>query len=180
MATFTRSAVATNNISVLADEPVLTPANLKLAFDQYGIDDKTFTNSTLLAELESATAGSSASEKLGSATIAGITGNTIYNQLSSLIASLTGVVVGTIPNGTLEETKMADIYRDVSITYNVDGLPDVITFKLGGVTKKTVTYTYTGVYIDTITTVIVGGDTVTTTYVYDVDNKITDITKVVS
>lgn len=177
---FTRSAVSVNNVSELPDEPTITAAQLKAVFDKYGIDDKTFTNETLIAELESATPGSSGSENIGSAPISGITGDTIYEQLASLINTIIGVEVGAIPNGTLEETKMADIYRNVSITYNGGGFPDVITFKLGGVTKKTVTFTYTGVYVNTITTVIVGGDTVTTTYVYDGNDQITDITKVVS
>jgi hypothetical protein len=176
---FTKSTVATNNVSLLADEPSITAAQLKATFDKYGVDDKTWVNA-FIDELEATTAGASGAHSIGSATIAGITGNTVHAQLGSLIASVQDVVVGDIPNGTLEETKMADIYRDVTITYTGGGLPDVVTFKLGGVTKKTVTYTYTGVYVNTTTTVIVDGDTITTTFVYDGNNQITGITKVVS
>lgn len=180
MATFTRSTVATNNISVLADEPVITPTNLKKAFDQYGIDDKVFTNDTLIAELESTTSGSSGAEKIGSATIAGVTGNLVHDQLESLYALIQGAVAGSIPNGTLEETKQADIYRDVDFTYTGGGFVDTATYKLGGVTKKTVAFTYTGTNVNTITVSIVGGDTITTTLTYNGSNQITNITKVVS
>jgi len=79
---FTKSTVATNNISALANKPVESAPTLKQKFDQYGIDDKTRFN-LLVDELE-ATTGTSGAENIGSKTISGVSGNTVHAQLTDL------------------------------------------------------------------------------------------------
>lgn len=63
--TLTPSAVVTNNISALPDRPTITASQLKAKFDQYGVDDKAFSNNTLIAELQSSTVGTSGSYGIG-------------------------------------------------------------------------------------------------------------------
>lgn len=81
---FTRSTITTSIIRALADQPTETAAQLKTKFDEYAENDKTFTNDTLIAELEKTTAGSSAAENLGSAAIAGVSGTTVRAQIVDL------------------------------------------------------------------------------------------------
>lgn len=80
---FTRPTYATNNVQLQPDEPVITAAQLKLVFDQVGIDTKAFIED-FLTELESVVG----SANVGSATIAGVTGNTVFAQIQSLKALL--------------------------------------------------------------------------------------------
>lgn len=79
---FTKSTVATNNISNLANQPVESATTLKQKFDQYGIDDKVRFNA-LIDELE-ATTGASGAENIGSKTISGVAGNTPHAQIADL------------------------------------------------------------------------------------------------
>jgi len=63
--TLTPSTVATDNIQNQPDVVVDDASALKLSFDQYGIDDKTYTNDVHLAELADETLGNSGSNTIG-------------------------------------------------------------------------------------------------------------------
>lgn len=53
------------------------------------------------------TSGSSGSERVGSAPIVGVTGNTVWAQLSSLKSMIDAIVGGSIPDGTITYAKLA-------------------------------------------------------------------------
>ncbi len=61
----TQSTVATNNIQSLPVQVKGQAATVQLAFDQTGIDAKTYNNSTLLPELQSETANDSGANSIG-------------------------------------------------------------------------------------------------------------------
>lgn len=102
---FTKSTVATNNISALPNKPLITATALKQKFDQYGADDKTYVN-TLIDELEATTVTSGA-ENIGSKTISGLAGNTIWAQLSALWTAVQNIVIGTLPDNSVTNDKIA-------------------------------------------------------------------------
>lgn len=102
---FTKSTVTTNNISALANQPTETAVQLKAKFDQYGVDDKARFNA-LIDELE-ATTGTSGAESIGSKTITGLAGNTIWAQLSALWTALQNIVIGTLPDNSVTNDKIA-------------------------------------------------------------------------
>lgn len=60
----------------------------------------------LLARLHSQTLGSSGSEEIASATISGVTGNTVYQQLANIYLQIGNIVLGQIPNGSLTTEKI--------------------------------------------------------------------------
>ena len=92
---FTAPSYDVDNIQGLADLTQDQAAAVKVLFDKTGADTKTYIIA-LLAELASVTAGSSAAENLGSATIAGITGNTIHDQISNLLAIAQAAQLGDL------------------------------------------------------------------------------------
>lgn len=104
---FTRNSQATNNISALPNKPLITPTALKAAFDKGDVDEKSYNNDVLLVELESTTPGSSGAENIGSRTITGITGNTIWTQLQALYNLIVATVLGQIPDGSLTYAKQS-------------------------------------------------------------------------
>ena len=103
--------MATNNISSQNPEPNdvggLTAAQFQALFDKFGVDFKAYFI-THLAELASITAGSSAAENLGSATIAGLTGNTVYAQLANMLAVAQAAQAGTILPGTVTDPMLSN------------------------------------------------------------------------
>ena len=106
---FTRSATNLNIIAALADLPNgiggLTAAQLKAEFDKGALALQTALNA-LMAELEKSTDGTSASERLGSGTITGVTGSTVYAQISNLKAQVDAVVLGTVTDDSLTDAKL--------------------------------------------------------------------------
>jgi hypothetical protein len=103
---FIKSTVATNNISNLPNKPLITATALKQKFDQYGADDKTYTNG-LIDQLELTTPGSSGAENIGSATVSGLAGNTIWAQISALWTAVQNIVIGTLPDNSVTNDKIA-------------------------------------------------------------------------
>lgn len=103
---FTKSTVATNNISALPNKPLITATALKQKFDQYGADDKTYTNG-LIDQLELTTPGSSGAENIGSAQVSGLAGNTIWAQISALWTVVQNIVIGTLPDNSVTNDKIA-------------------------------------------------------------------------
>ena len=102
---FTKSTVATNNISNLPNKPLITATALKQKFDDYGAADKTYVNG-LIDELE-ATTGTSGAENIGSKTVSGLAGNTIWAQISALWTAVQNIVIGTLPDNSVTNDKIA-------------------------------------------------------------------------
>ncbi len=114
---FSRMMQATDHVARLPDRPGAaegyTPEVLKAIFDQGATQIKEYLNSVLLQELEATGRGTSAAEQLGSAWIEGLTGQTVHQQLCSLLEELEKVktesqqaLLGQIPDGSLTETKL--------------------------------------------------------------------------
>ena len=106
-----QSTVATNNIQSQPDQVVDQASALKLAFDQFGIDEKQYNNGTLLPELQSETVGDSGSNAIGHGS-ANITANNVGDALEEIKADITGVVLGQIPDNSLTDIKLS---QDVKI-----------------------------------------------------------------
>jgi hypothetical protein len=111
MAFTSPTSITTNNISALDPEPNevggLTAAQLQATFDKFGVDWKAWFILTHLAELASTTAGSSGAHNIGSASITGLTGTTVYDHLVALKAAIDALVAGVIPLGSITEDMLA-------------------------------------------------------------------------
>ncbi len=123
---FTRFTTDTQNISALTDRPNdmegMTAAQLKAAFDKAGTDIAEYINNTLVAELE----GTGAAGNLGIDTIAGLTATTVQAALAELFAALQDVVLGDIPNESLDTEKF--VRR--SVTNEIIALATILTENL--------------------------------------------------
>lgn len=67
-----------------------------------------YINEILIPALESAAAGLSGAERIGSAEITGVTGETIYAQIANLKSQLDGVSQGAVSDGSITTAKLAD------------------------------------------------------------------------
>ncbi len=121
---FNRMEDALDFISRLPDRPSLsegyTPEKIKAEFDKGVQALKEYINEDLLRQLEANGAGSSAAERLGSATIRGLKGKNVYDQLAALKEladtlreDLNSAVTGAIPDGSLGEEKLTSPLRDL-------------------------------------------------------------------
>ena len=119
---FTRMTGRVDNVSDLPDSPVLdggyTPDRLKEIFDLAGVRLRDYINGVLLGELEATGDGASASEKLGSAPIAGLSGISIRDQLVSLKAlcdaleeSIRQTAAGNLPAGSVDLDKLSEAVK---------------------------------------------------------------------
>lgn len=108
---FTKSTKDMNVIAALSDEPNvtdgLTAEQLKAKFDEAVLALQTDFNN-LVDGLHSTTNGSSGAENIGSTAIAGLTGTTIHDQLSNLLAVAQEAAAGTIPDGSITDVKLSD------------------------------------------------------------------------
>ena len=104
--TITQSTVATNNIQSQPDQVKSQAAALKLAFDQYGIDSKTYNNNTLLVELADESVGNSGSNTIGHNSTT-VTADNVGDALEENAQAISGAILGQIPDNTLTEAKMA-------------------------------------------------------------------------
>ena len=68
---------------------------------------KDYMNSTLVAELGSATDSDSGADNVGATAVAAGFGSTVQSNMEAIYAAITGVVLGSIPNDSLTEAKMA-------------------------------------------------------------------------
>ncbi len=111
MADFTKLTQNLAHVSALPDRPSIaegyTPEQLKNKFDQSGLDIQTYLNMVLIPQLQSTIPGESASEKIGSRSIAGVTGNTLYAQMSHIAHMIGDAVAGTIPDSTITLQKLS-------------------------------------------------------------------------
>lgn len=90
---------------LLPNKPLITATALKQKFDDYGAADKTYVNG-LIDELE-ATTGTSGAENIGSKTVSGLAGNTIWAQISALWTAVQNIVIGTLPDNSVTNDKIA-------------------------------------------------------------------------
>lgn len=96
----------TDLIATLADRPVMTSTQLKQYFDSQPNQIKAAFN-TLIDALMSSTTGDSGAHSIGSATISGVSGATVWAQLTDLKAQITAVSVGTLPDGSIAPVKLS-------------------------------------------------------------------------
>ncbi|KIL35869.1 hypothetical protein SD71_10790 [Cohnella kolymensis] len=93
-------------IATLADRPVMTSAQLKGYFDSQPDQIKVAFNA-LIDSLMSSTSGDSGAHSIGSATISGVSGATVWAQLTDLKAQIAAVSVGTLPDGSITPAKLS-------------------------------------------------------------------------
>jgi hypothetical protein len=109
---FTNYTGSIDTIQSLSDRPNqednLTPAQLKLKFDQAAIDIQDYINSTLIPQLIASNIPISA--------IGGLTATQVQAALAELKSQLSTYVLGGIPDGTLTDAKMASNFRNRLLT----------------------------------------------------------------
>ena len=66
-----------------------------------------YINDTLLLALESKAAGQSGAERIGSAAIDSVFGDTVYAQIADIKAQIDNIVAGSVADGTITEHKLA-------------------------------------------------------------------------
>ena len=94
-------------VASLADHPSLgSTALLKQWFDSSTEEVRVALNG-VIDDLIATTPGSSGADQIGSATITGVTGNTVYAQLVDLKVQLNQSVLGQIPDGTVTPAKLS-------------------------------------------------------------------------
>lgn len=95
-------------IAALADHPnaTMSASELKSYFDSSPEELRQAIN-TLIDNLFSTVPGNSGAENIGSAPITGVTGSTVYAQITDLKSQLTNIILGQIPDGTITEAKLA-------------------------------------------------------------------------
>ena len=103
--TFTQATYDTDNIQTQANQVKGQAATLKLKFDQTGIDNKAFVNTSLIAEIEETTSGDSGANKVGINAV-GVTADNVNDAVAEVQANVAGATLGLIPNNTLTEAKM--------------------------------------------------------------------------
>lgn len=85
------------------------PANQTDARDQFqGMFDQCRDMvQALIDELEATTADASGAHEIGSAAISGVTGSTVYAQLASLKGMIDALVAVSVPDGSIDDDKLA-------------------------------------------------------------------------
>lgn len=100
------------NISKLEDRPNIesgyTADALKALFDKAGVDIKKYINSTLIEELASATTGKSGADKIGSGTIANVSGSTVQEKLKTLASQISDLTDSSVPDGSITIEKLEE------------------------------------------------------------------------
>jgi len=102
---FTRPTYSVTNIQELPTIIKGEATAVKQIFDKASLDIKGYLES-LLAEIESNTAGASGAHNTGSAAIAGVTGTTVASQIANLKAQIDAAVIGTIPDASITIEKI--------------------------------------------------------------------------
>lgn len=69
---------------------------------------KNYINNTLLAELEETQIGQSGSEKIGSAAIAYVAGETVHAQIADVKRQIDDISIGSLADGTVKSEKLAN------------------------------------------------------------------------
>ena len=99
------------NISKLSDRPNIengyTSHALKALFDNSGVDIKDYINNTLIEELMATEAENSGADRIGSAPIDTLPGNTVQEKLISVSEQINGLANATIPDGSITPEKFS-------------------------------------------------------------------------
>lgn len=105
-------AAFAKDVSDLVDKPTgMSAAQIKEQFDAAPNELRVALNG-LIDILLSATVGDSGAENIGSPVIVGVTGDTVYEQLSDLKAQINSAITGALPDGSINTAK----YQDGSVT----------------------------------------------------------------
>lgn len=101
------------NISKLSDRPNIengyTSNTLKALFDKSGVDIKEYINTVLIEELASTAFDASGAERIGSAIIDTVPGETVQEKLVALSNQINGLANGTIPDGSITPEKFSPV-----------------------------------------------------------------------
>lgn len=123
----TQATYLTNNVQNLPDLVEEQASLVKQTFDKVGLDGKTYVNETLITELESVTLNDSGAHRIG-LNVANVTADNAADGIAEVKADIQGVVVGTIPDNTLTEAKMAaDMKKQSGGVYPFDSGTDLET-----------------------------------------------------
>lgn len=99
------------NISKLSDRPNIedgyTSDGLKEIFDRAGVDIKDYINNVLIAELSSVAKGMSGADRIGSAYIDTVEGDSVQDKLKALSVQINGLANGTLPDGSVTPDKFS-------------------------------------------------------------------------
>lgn len=118
----TQSTVVTDNIATLNPLPNdvggLTAPQLQYLFDKFGAEFTAYFNDTHLAQLASIVAGTSGADNIASATIAGLTGNTVFTQISNLLSIAQAAQAGTIVAGTVTDPMLSNAAGQIKDNLN--------------------------------------------------------------
>lgn len=114
----------TKKVSDLPDRPggTISTVDLKYQFDSSPEELRSSLNG-LIDDLLSAVAGLSGAEQVGSAPIVGVSGVTIYDQLSDLKAQIQSIVGASIPAGSITTAMIQNLavttakLIDASVTF---------------------------------------------------------------
>ena len=102
---FTESDFTGQKVADLPDRPKdagLDAAAVKARFDNIGkVMIALGKHTGLINFLKGTTAGDSGAHNIGSASISGVTGTTVWAQISDLKAQLTAAIIGTFPGGSI-------------------------------------------------------------------------------
>jgi hypothetical protein len=116
----TQSTVVTDNIATQNPLPNdvggLTAPQLQYLFDKFGAEFTAYFNSTHLAQLASIAAGTSGADNIGSATIAGLAGNTVFTQIFNLLSIAQAAQAGTILPGTVTDPMLSNTAGQIKDT----------------------------------------------------------------
>jgi hypothetical protein len=112
------------------------PEEIKALFDAPPEEVRVALN-TLIAILNSTTSGSSGSENIGSATIAGLSGNTVHAQLTDMLAVAQAAQAGAILPGTVTDAMLSNTagqIKDTIMFQTAEGTATAITLTLATLT----------------------------------------------
>jgi hypothetical protein len=116
LSTYTQGAFTfTHAAQVDALYTVYNSTQIKAFFDSQATELKTNHNGVITV-LGQTTAGDSGAENIGSATIVGVTGSTVYAQMANIYSQLINIVLGQIPDGSLTDTKLSNTAGQIKDT----------------------------------------------------------------
>jgi hypothetical protein len=98
-----QSTASTTNIQSKPDVVVGQPVEIKTAFDQYAIDDKNYTNNTLIPSLN----GNNGSKMIGHSS-ANFTADNVSDGLEELKQDLQDVTQGAVADGSITDQKLSN------------------------------------------------------------------------
>lgn len=162
---FTTKDTFTFDNTAQASYPGWTPDQTKINLNARAEELRLALNAVVNI-LNSITAGSSGSENIASATIPGLTGNTIYSQIANLLAIAQAAQTGTIIPGTITDVMLSNTAGQLKDKVNIH-LADLVMHLTSA--ERTAWNAKIG-FIGTAVSGTVDLDTFTTPGVYEVDD----------